>query len=80
MTVDRQGSRLRAEIDAMIGRAEQMCERYRLAAARGPRNGNSVNALQRLSRSMEATLGRLRAQRAAERGPRKSRGEPKSAS
>ena len=75
MTVHQPIVRPFGEIDNLIGRAEEMCARYRLAAKERHLDPRSANAIQRQLRNMEATLARLRAQRAGGRLPN-DRDEP----
>ena len=57
------GSLRRDSLDAMIARAEAVCERYRRAAAKPGLSPPA--ARRRLCRNMEEMLARLRAERAA---------------
>ena len=53
-----------AELEAMIGRAEEKCERYRARRNVRPLNPRTIAARRRDLRASENTLARLRQQRA----------------
>ena len=55
---------VQAELEAMIGRAEKMCERYRAAADVRPLSSRSIAARRPDLRTTESRLMWLRARRA----------------
>ena len=63
-----------AELEAMIGRAEEMCERYRAAANVRSLNPRTIAARQDL-RASKNTLARLRQQRGTTGGDQQGRGK-----
>ena len=54
-----------AELDAMIVRAEAMCERYRRAAEEGGLSRSRATKRRTALQSMQTLLARLRSQRTA---------------